>query len=93
MRPDNDVAVWKTASGCGTAAHALKVLKIFVDRVRRRRALEVIVARGTECVPLLDAIAPMLMAKHPVERRRESIDARSSRVKSRPRTSAVTSAA
>jgi hypothetical protein len=32
VRPDNNVATWQIASGCGTAAHALKVLPIFTDR-------------------------------------------------------------
>jgi hypothetical protein len=47
--------------------------------VRRRRALEVIAARGTECAALLDTLAPMLTAPQPSEVVTEQIDARSSR--------------
>jgi hypothetical protein len=46
---------------------------------RRRRALEVIAVRGTECAPLLDALAAMLAAPQPPEMVMEWVDARSSR--------------
>ena len=42
----------------------------------RRRALEVIAARGAECAGLLDTLAPMLQAPQPPESVMEMMDAR-----------------
>lgn len=45
----------------------------------RRRALEVIAARGAECVALLDTLAPMLTASQPPEHGMEWVNAQSMR--------------
>lgn len=67
-------------------------LREFLDDpsvARRRRALEVIAARGTECAALLDTLASMLRAPQPPEGVAERIDAQSSRFTQVDRSDAI----
>ena len=56
---------------------------------RRRRALEVIAARGSECSALLDVLVAMLSAAQPVEHVHEWIDAGSARMAKVDRSDAI----
>jgi hypothetical protein len=57
----------------------LRVLLSDASVTRRRRTLEVIAARGTECASLLDTLAGMLAAPQPAEVVTEKVDEQSSR--------------
>jgi hypothetical protein len=64
---------------------------MLADRLvaRRRRALEVIAARGRECADLLDAVGAMLDAQQPAEHVSEWVDAQGIKTMNVDRTAQV----